>query len=199
MRIVIASVMNRAQLSDSLSVVANEIRQLLGYPAVSSIHLLVARSHASLFHETIASCDPRLEIISFPVGSNLISCYCWHYRHLPCIASRLRADAVHLTFPVLLKEEAFYPGTALSLDDQRDWSIVAPGLSTAILKAWVLTRCLRVMSRLACNSASSVEPLGLVTALSAQKALNTFKIETVHHATAVDRGQLAPQNKGAYS
>jgi hypothetical protein len=61
MRIVIASVLTHAQLSDLLCPVTETVRRLLAHATVSAIYLLVARSHRQLFDGNIASCDSRLK------------------------------------------------------------------------------------------------------------------------------------------
>jgi hypothetical protein len=199
MRIIIASVMTRAQLSDSLDSVSNRVRQLLGHSTVSAIYLLVARSHTDLFREAIQCCDPRLEIISVAVGSDYLSCYRWHYKNLPVIASQLRADAVHLAYPVILKEKAFFPGTALSLDARHcRRPTTAPGLSRTILGSWILTQCLGVLSKIAYNSEASLEQVGLGSILSLEKAVRTLEVAEASRKASADQERLAPQNKGAY-
>jgi hypothetical protein len=200
MRIVIASVLARSQFSDSLESVADKVRQLLEYPAVSAIYLLVARPHTKLFHEALACCDSRLEIISMAVGTSLLSSYRWHYKRLPDIASQLRADAVHLACPVLLKENAFYPGTVLSLDARHHRRpSAAPGMSKGIFRPWILTRCLDALSKVAWNSEVSLELVGMAATPSLEKPIRKFSIAITNRKAPTDQKPLAPQHKGAYS
>jgi hypothetical protein len=156
MRVVITTISTRAQFSELTYPILSLVQHLLTYPDVAVIYLLVQRSRTVVFEELTARCDSRLEIIAADAGSGLCSCHLWHYNELPKIAARLRADLVHLSYPVLIRRNAFFPLTALSLQQRTPGSVSACGTISSFLDPWILRQCLRVMNGTAWIS----EPMG---------------------------------------
>jgi len=156
MRVVITTVATQAQVFELTYPILSLIRHLLTYPDVAAIYLLVQRSHVIVFEELTTSYDSRLEIVAANAGSSLCSCHLWHYNELPKIAARLRADLVHLAYPVLIRRNAFFPLTALSLQQRSPGGVRACGAFNSFVEPWILRQCLRVMNGTAWIS----EPMG---------------------------------------
>jgi hypothetical protein len=162
MRVVITAVSSRPQFTKLMVQVNAMIRHLLDYQVVSALFLFVEHSNAALF-EGMAECgDSRVEIIPVEVGSSALRCYLWHYRELPGISARLRADLVHFTHPVPIKRGAFFPPTAFSLQHPpTDDSDSNSAGFNALLECWIRGNHLKLMGETARISEPICQRLGL--------------------------------------
>jgi hypothetical protein len=164
MRIVISAVAAQSRIRELVGPIATVTRQLLGYPVVSAIYLVVAQSHAALFDKAGESRDSRLEIITVAIGPGMLHSYLWHYRELPRIAARLRADLIHFTYPVPIRRWALFPATALSLQHvHRDDSNASRGTLDSLLAPWILRNHLTAIDETARLSGPLCQQLGLGT------------------------------------
>lgn len=162
MRIVISAVSAQSRTRELVSPVATVARQLLEHSAVSAVYLVVERSHAALFDEAVDSHDSRLEIMTVAIGPSMLHSYLWHYRELPGIAARLRADLVHFAYPVPIRRGALFPATALSLQPvYANDSCAGRGILDSLLAPWILRNHLKTIDEAAPLSVLLCQQLGL--------------------------------------
>jgi hypothetical protein len=162
MRIVISAVSAQSRIGELVSPIATVAGQLLEHPAVSAIYLIVERSHAALFDEAVESRDPRLEMMTVAIGSSMLHSYLWHYRELPGIAARLRADLVHFAYPAPIRRGAFFPATALSLQPvHTNDSHASRGALDSLFAPWILRNHLKTIDEAVPLSVLLYQQLGL--------------------------------------
>jgi hypothetical protein len=162
MRVVISAVVTGVQLTGISCGVNATVRHLLALPAVSSVCLLVNCRHAFQFDQALRTDDRRLEILPVFTGRSRIASYIWHYRTLPEIAAKLRADLVHLSYPVPTRVASFFPATAFSLQRQHQTDTgVTSGPIGSLLERCILKQCLKAMGETAWISKPLQQQLGL--------------------------------------
>jgi hypothetical protein len=164
MRIVISAVAAQSRIKELVDPIATVARRLLAHPVVSAIYLVVEQSHVALFDEEVESRDSRLEIMTVAIGPSILYSYLWHYRELPGIAARLRADLVHFAYPVPIRRGALFPATALSLQHvHRNDSNASRGALDSLLAPWILRNHLKAIDETARLSGPLCQQLGLGT------------------------------------
>ena len=165
MRILIAAVLNRAQFAQSTSTTVIVAKHLSGLAEVSAIYLVVRRPHQLFFERTLEECDHKLEILSVPMVPGTLGCHLWYRRYLPKVAARLRADLIHLSCPMPVALDAFYPPTAFSFPHASPARpATASGMLQAFLAAWGQRNCSEIMKRTAWVSEPLCRTLGLMQA-----------------------------------
>jgi hypothetical protein len=164
MRIVISAVSTQSRIRELVGPIAAVAQQLLGRPGVSVIYLIVEQSHATLFEEAVESRDSRLEIMTVAIGPSMLHNYLWHYRQLPGIAARLRADLIHFAYPVPIRRGTLFPGTALSLQHvHAKGPHASRGVLDSLVSPWILRNHHRAMNETSRLSEPLCQQLGLGT------------------------------------
>jgi glycosyltransferase involved in cell wall biosynthesis len=131
----------------------NVARCLLPAPEISTVHLVIAPWQRKYVYESGFSTDGRLvthvaEMNRSSVGRNL-----WYYCRLPEMAARLKADVVHLSYPMPIKPSAFSCPTLVTLHDLYPYEIPANfGFPKFIFNRIVLQQRLRRVNAIACVS-----------------------------------------------
>jgi glycosyltransferase involved in cell wall biosynthesis len=162
MRIVIAAVSSSTQLSGVTRHAANVARCLLTRSDVSAVHLIVAPWQHDFFREAVSCNDSRFRIHAVPVANRSFSRNLWYYSDLPAIATQLKADLVHLTYPAPLHSGAFQCPTVVSLHDLYPYEIPSNfGSLKVLFNLLVLEQCLHSVDAIACVSDSTRQQLAL--------------------------------------
>jgi glycosyltransferase involved in cell wall biosynthesis len=160
MRLMLVAVSSNAQLSGVTRHVANLTRCLLLHSGIEEIHLIAAPWEHQLLRDAIAVEDPRLHIHCvhldrFPLGRNL-----WLYFDLPAIACQLKADVVHLSYPVPVNRRKLPCPAIVTVHDLYPWDIPENfGFPKVLFNRLILQQCLRAADALACVSEATIDRL----------------------------------------
>jgi glycosyltransferase involved in cell wall biosynthesis len=176
MRIVIAVVSSAEHLSGIPRHAVNMARSLLTRPEITSIHLIVAQWQTAALLDALPLDDARLTLHTVSIGANSISRNLWYYRDLPALAAQLRADVVHLAYPVPVQRGAFLCPVIATLHDLYPYDIPANfGFPKVFFNRIVLQQCLREVDAIACVSDSTLRRLDVYAQKKAlQKAVTIY-------------------------
>jgi glycosyltransferase involved in cell wall biosynthesis len=185
MRIVIVVVSATEHLSGVPRHAANMARSLLTRSEITAVHLIAAEWQCAGLRDVLVFDDPRLSLHSVSIGRSAISRNLWYYSQLPDLAAQLRADVVHLAYPVPVKRRAFFCPTIVTLHDLYPYDIPANfGFPKVLINRIVLQQCLREVDAIACVSESTLSRLDVYgEQLALQKAV------TIHNC--VEPGPVA--------
>ncbi len=176
MKIVIAVVSSATHLSGVSRHAANLARCLLTRADVRAVHLIVARWQYDSLYEALPQDDPRLHIHSVSLGASALSRNLWYYLKLPVLAKQLKADIVHLAYPVPLNRRAFHCSTVVTLHDLYPYDIPANfGFPKVLVNRLILRQCLCSADAIACVSESTLRQLDIYAPrLELQKAVTIY-------------------------
>jgi glycosyltransferase involved in cell wall biosynthesis len=176
MRIVIAVVSSAEHLSGVPRHAANMARSLLTRPEITAVHLIAAQWQCAALRDALPFDDPRLSLHTVSIGRSSISRNLWYYNELPALAAELRADVVHLTYPVPVNRRAFLCPTIVTLHDLYPYDIPANfGFPKVLFNRVVLQQCLREVDAIACVSESTLRRLDVYgQQLALQKAVTIY-------------------------
>jgi glycosyltransferase involved in cell wall biosynthesis len=176
MRIVIAVVSSAQHLSGVPRHAVNMARSLLTRPEVTAVHLLIADWQCTSLLDALPLDDSRLILHTIPVGRGSISRNLWYYNQLPMLAAKLRADVVHLAYPVPVNRSAFLCPIIVTLHDLYPYDAPANfGFPKVLFNRLVLHQCLRQVDAIACVSESTLRRLDVYAQKAAlQKAVTIY-------------------------
>jgi glycosyltransferase involved in cell wall biosynthesis len=153
MKILIAAASFASQISGLQRHAFNVVRCLLQLQEISAVHLVVAPWQRALVEDAGLNPDPRLTIHIADMEQSSLSRNVWYYRQLPALAARVRADIVHLTFPMPVDGASFDCPTVVTLHDLYPYEIPQNfGFPKCIFNRLVLQQCLRNVDSIACVS-----------------------------------------------
>jgi glycosyltransferase involved in cell wall biosynthesis len=153
MKILIAAASYSSQISGLQRHAFNVVRCLLQLPELSAVHLVVAPWQRAMVEEAAFDPDPRLTVHIAEMEPSSFSRNLWYYRELPALAARVRADVVHLTFPMPVDGGSFDCPTVVTLHDLYPYEIPQNfGYPKCIFNRLVLQQCLRNVDAIACVS-----------------------------------------------
>jgi glycosyltransferase involved in cell wall biosynthesis len=153
MKILVAAASFSSQISGLQRHAFNVVRCLLQLQEISAVHLVVAPWQRALVEE--AGFDPgsRLTVHIAGMEQSSLSRNLWYYRELPALAARVRADVVHLTYPMPVDGASFSCPTVVTLHDLYPYEIPRNfGFPKWIFNRLVLQQCLRNVDSIACVS-----------------------------------------------
>jgi glycosyltransferase involved in cell wall biosynthesis len=173
MRIVIVVVSSTEHLSGVPRHAVNMARSLLARPEITAVHLIAAQWQCATLRDALPWDDPRLSLHAISIGRSAISRNLWYYNQLPPLAAQLRADVVHLAYPVPVKRRAFFCPTIVTLHDLYPYDSPANfGFPKVLVNRIVLQQCLREVDAIACVSESTRSRLDVYgQQLALQKAV----------------------------
>jgi glycosyltransferase involved in cell wall biosynthesis len=176
MKIVIAVVSSSTHLSGVSRHAANLVRCLLTRAEVTAVHLIVAQWQYSSLCGALPQDDPRLQIHSVTISASALSRNRWYYSELPVLAKQLKADIVHLAYPVPLNRRAFHCPLVVTLHDLYPYNIPANfGFPKVLFNRLILQGCLRSVDAIACVSESTLRQLDIYAPrLELQKAVTIY-------------------------
>jgi glycosyltransferase involved in cell wall biosynthesis len=126
---------------------------LLRRPEITALHVVVAPWQAQLLPEVGLIPDGRLSTHIAEMGHSSLRRNWWHYHALPRLATSLKADLVHLTFPMPVNAEAFPCPTVVTLHDLYPYEIPLNfGFPKCLFNRVTLKQCLANADALACVS-----------------------------------------------
>jgi glycosyltransferase involved in cell wall biosynthesis len=153
MKILVAAASFASQISGVQRHAFNVVRCLLQLQEVSAVHLVVAPWQRMLVEDADLDPDPRLTVHIAEMEPSSLSRNLWYYRELPSLAARLRADVVHLSFPMPVDGASFACPTVVTLHDLYPYEIPQNfGFPKCIFNRLTLQQCLRNVDAIACVS-----------------------------------------------
>jgi len=171
MRIEIALPSSSAQLSGVPRHAINLARCLLRRPEVTEVHLVVAPWQVEFVKDAASCADAKLHLHAAPIGNSASSRNLWCYAQLPKHAARLKADIVHLAYPVPVRKGAFHCPVVVTLHDLYPYDVPENfGFPKVLFNRAVLRQCLRRVDAIACVSQSTLTRLEQLNPLLARKA-----------------------------
>jgi glycosyltransferase involved in cell wall biosynthesis len=176
MRIVIAAVSASEHISGVPRHAVNLARCLLTNTTVLEVHMIVGVWQYEAFCAALPRNDTRLTIHRALMGNSALTRNYWYYVTLPQIASSLKADVVHLTFPVPLNRNAYHCPTVVSLHDLYPYDIPTNfGFPKVFYNQLILKQCLKSADVVACVSESTRSRLDFHEPMIArQKAITIY-------------------------
>jgi glycosyltransferase involved in cell wall biosynthesis len=188
MRIVIVVVSSAENLSGVPRHAVNMARSLLTRPEITAVHLIAAQWQCETLRDVLPLDDPRLILHPVSIGRSAISRNLWYYNQLPILAAQLRADVVHLAYPVPVKRRAFFCPTIVTLHDLYPYDIPANfGFPKVLVNRIILQQCLREVDAIACVSESTLNRLDVYgQQLALQKAVTIHNCVEPGPAVTVD-------------
>ena len=153
MKIVLAAASFSSHISGVQRHAFNMVRCLLQQSEVSALHLVVAPWQADLVRAAGLLPGPRLITHIADMELSSLSRNFWYYRRLPEMAARLRADVVHLTYPMPVDAASYSCPTVVTLHDLYPYEIPRNfGFPKFYFNRFVLQQCLRNVDAIACVS-----------------------------------------------
>jgi glycosyltransferase involved in cell wall biosynthesis len=138
----------------------NLTRALLTRTEVEEITLVTAPLQLDFVREALPAGDPRLRIHAAPIRSSILSRNLWFYTELPKLARQLKADVVHLAYPVPMRRGAFHCSVAVTLHDMYPYEIPENfGFPRVWFNRILLRRCLERADAIACVSQGTLSRL----------------------------------------
>jgi glycosyltransferase involved in cell wall biosynthesis len=153
MKILVAAASFSSQISGLQRHAFNVVRCLLQLQEISAVHLVVAPWQRTLVEDAGFGPDSRLTVHIAEMEQSSLSRNLWYYRELPALAARVRADVVHLTYPMPVDGASFSCPTVVTLHDLYPYEIPRNfGFPKWIFNRLVLQQCLRNVDSIACVS-----------------------------------------------
>jgi glycosyltransferase involved in cell wall biosynthesis len=153
MKVLVAAASFSSQISGIQRHAFNVVRCLLQLQEISAVHLVVAPWQRAMVDDGSLDPDPRLTVHIGEMEPSSLSRNVWYYRELPILAARLRADVVHLTFPMPVDRSSFACPTVVTLHDLYPYESPQNfGFPKCIFNRLVLQQCLRNVDAIACVS-----------------------------------------------
>lgn len=156
MRVVIAAVSSNAHMSGVSRHAANVVRCLLTRSDVTKVHLLVSPWEYKYVCEAVSRRDSRLHVHAVSLRPGTLHRNLWYYRQLPAIATQLKADVVHISYPSPIQRRAFHCPVVVTLHDLYPYDVPENfGFPKVLFNRLVLQECLRSADAIACVSEST--------------------------------------------
>jgi glycosyltransferase involved in cell wall biosynthesis len=120
---------------------------------ISSVHLVLAPWQKDFVRAAGLDSEPRLQIHLPDMQPSSVSRNLWHYYDLPSLASEVKADIVHLSYPVPVNRSSFACPIVVTLHDLYPYEIPLNfGFPQVIFNRLILRQCLRNADAIACVS-----------------------------------------------
>jgi glycosyltransferase involved in cell wall biosynthesis len=176
MNVLIAAASFSSEISGVQRQAFNMVRCLLQAPEISAVHFVVAPWQCKLVQKAGFDADARLAIHVADMGNRSLERNFWYYRKLPALAARLRADVVHLSYPMPTRATSFPCPTVVTLHDLYPYEIPLNfGFPQVIFNRLILQQCLRNVDAIACVSEITRHRLGQYSpATVSEKAVRIY-------------------------
>jgi glycosyltransferase involved in cell wall biosynthesis len=160
MKVLVTAVSFSSKISGIQRHAFNLVRCLLAHPDVSVVHLVIAPWQQEMAKNSGLGHDSRLKIQVAQLKPGSISRNLWHYSTLPGLASRLKPDLIHLTYPVPIDAAAFRCAVVLTLHDLYPYEIPANfRFPRVFFNRLTLRQSLRSVDTIACVSDATLSLL----------------------------------------
>ena len=170
MRVLIAAASFSSQLSGVQRHAFSLSRCLLAHPGVSEVNLVVAPWQREMVRRSGLPSHDNFKVHFARMGNSPMERNLWYYRGLPELAAQLKADMLHLAYPVPLNADAFSSPTVVTLHDLYPYQIPSNfGFPKAFFNQVILRQCLGEVDSIACVSESTRRLLHRYTASRIQQ------------------------------
>jgi glycosyltransferase involved in cell wall biosynthesis len=160
MKILVTAASSSAHISGVQRHAFNLVRCLLLNPEISRLDLILAPWQQGMGEASGLGSDSRLTIHYPEMGRGSIARNLWYYRELPELASRLRPDLVHLSYPMPIDAEAIACPTVLTLHDLYPYEIPRNfGPYQFLFNRLILQHCMHSVDAIACVSDTTLAKL----------------------------------------
>src|SRR5579864_8198035 len=95
----------------------NLVRCAISRREISRITLMVGKWQEAYFRSAFNLADDKLDLVPVNISNDAFSRNLWYLREMPRVAEDIRADVVHLSFPVPLRRSAMRCPVVVSLHD----------------------------------------------------------------------------------
>jgi glycosyltransferase involved in cell wall biosynthesis len=171
MNVVVAVPSSSSEMSGVPRHAINLARCLLGRPEVTAVHLVAAPWQMEFVEDAVPRSEARLHLHAAPIGKNALSRNFWFYTQLPNLATQLKADIVHLAYPVPVRKGEFHCPIVVTLHDLYPYDIPENfGFPRVLINRVVLQQCLRAVDAISCVSQSTLSRLVQLDPLLLRKA-----------------------------
>lgn len=115
--------------------------------------LLLGQWQAAYFREAFGLRETKLELIPIKIRNGALSRNRWYYQLLPEVSAHLKADVVHLSFPVPIDRRKFERPVVCSLHDMYPYDALRNfGYARVLFNRAFLRRCLTESDAVVCSS-----------------------------------------------
>lgn len=175
MRVLIAAASFSANISGLQRHAFNLAQCLLSAPEVERVHFVVAPWQQEMAGATGLQLDQRFTLHVEEMERSSIGRNEWYYRKLPDVARAVRADLVHLSYPMPIDASAFQCPTVVSLHDLYPYEIPMNfGFPKFIFNRIALRECLGAVDAIACVSNATANKLRQYLPASSRKAVRIY-------------------------
>jgi glycosyltransferase involved in cell wall biosynthesis len=171
MRVLVAAASFSANISGLQRHAFNLAKCLLRAPEMKCVHFVVAPWQQEMVGASGLQLDARFVLHVAEMDRSSIGRNAWYYRKLPYLARAVRADVVHLSYPMPVDAAALRCPTVVSLHDLYPYEIPMNfGFPKFIFNRLALRECLAAADAIACVSEATKSKLRLYLPAFASKA-----------------------------
>lgn len=175
MRVLIAAASFAAKISGLQRHALNMAQCLLRAPEIESVHFVVAPWQQEMAGASGLQLDERFVLHVAEMESSSIDRNAWYYRKLPGLARAVRADVVHLSYPMPIDASLFGCPTVVTLHDLYPYEIPMNfGFPKFIFNRLALRQCLKAVDAIACVSEATRGKLQQYLPRFSEKALRIY-------------------------
>lgn len=127
---------------------------------ISRITLMIGKWQESYFRSSFHLSDDKLDLVTVNISNDAFSRNLWYLREMPGVADDVRADVVHLSFPVPLRRSALRCPVVVSLHDLYPYDEPDNfGFPRVFFNRVFLQQCLKQVDRISCVSETTLSRL----------------------------------------
>jgi glycosyltransferase involved in cell wall biosynthesis len=127
---------------------------------VLQITLVLGKWQETYFRDSFHLRESKLNVVSVDIQNDAFSRNLWYLRELPVLAGRIRADLVHLSFPVPFRRSALQCPVVVTLHDLYPYDEPDNfGFPKVFFNRVFLQQCLREVDCIACVSETTLSRL----------------------------------------
>lgn len=156
MKILITAASSSSSISGVQRHAFNVVRCLLQRSEISEVHVAIAPWQRELVQSCGLDAKARVTVHIANMERSSIGRNLWYYRRLPPLAARLRADVVHLSYPVPIHRASMMCPAVVTLHDLYPYEIPLNfGFPQVIANRLILQQCLESADAIACVSTTT--------------------------------------------
>ena len=175
MRVLVAAASFSANISGLQRHAFNLAQCLLSAPEVERVHFVVAPWQQEMAGASGLQFDSRFILHAAKMDRSPIGRNGWYYRKLPDLARAVRADVVHLSYPMPVDASALRCPTVVSLHDLYPYEIPMNfGFPKFIFNRLALRECLSAVDAIACVSDATANKLRKYMPACSGKAVRIY-------------------------
>ena len=175
MRVLIAAASFAAKISGLQRHAFNMAQCLLSAPEVESVHFAVAPWQQEMVGASGLQLDARFVVHVAEIDRSSLGRNTWYYRKLSGLARAVRADLVHLSYPMPIEASMFQCPTVVTLHDLYPYEIPMNfGFPKFIFNRIALRQCLGAVDAIACVSEATKKKLKQYLPAFSAKAVKIY-------------------------